>query len=140
AERPVVVLSHATNAGFVVSMNDAFRATKRSDVVIVNSDVILTPSWFERLQDAAYSENTIGSASTLTNHGSILSLPERNLPTSELPDGLTPVQVSQIVAASSRRLRPRIPTAIGHCTYFRRSMLDVVGLFDLTFSPGYSEE
>ncbi|HUB35764.1 MAG TPA: glycosyltransferase, partial [Solirubrobacteraceae bacterium] len=31
-------------------------------------------------------------------------------------------------------------TAIGHCMYIRRQALDLVGDFDLAFSPGYGEE
>jgi glycosyltransferase involved in cell wall biosynthesis len=44
------------------------------------------------------------------------------------------------VAQASAKLRPTIPTAIGHCMYVRRIALDVVGGFDPAFSPGYGEE
>ena len=44
------------------------------------------------------------------------------------------------MAAGSLRLRPTIPTAVGHCVYIRRHALDLVGGFDETFSPGYGEE
>ena len=38
------------------------------------------------------------------------------------------------------RLRPRLLTAVGHCVYVRRSALELVGDFDLAFTPGYGEE
>ena len=40
----------------------------------------------------------------------------------------------------AERIRPRLPTAIGHCVYIKRTALDLVGGFDTQFSPGYDEE
>jgi GT2 family glycosyltransferase/glycosyltransferase involved in cell wall biosynthesis len=138
--RKVVVLQQAENRGFVLGMNDAFAAAGRADVVLVNSDVAVGPEWYERMHAAACSSSTVGTASPFTNHGTILSLPDRNVSRPSLPQGLTLEQAARRVALGSPQLRPRIPTAIGHCTWFRRSMLDVVGFFDPAFSPGYSEE
>jgi GT2 family glycosyltransferase len=135
----VVVLRHAENLGFVRSCNDAFAATAGRDVVLLNSDVIVGPEWLTRLTDAA-SGDTTATASTLTNHGTMLSVPWRNAPTSRLPDAMSAHEASRRVALHSLRLRPTIPTAIGHCCYIRRRALDLVGGFDETFSPGYGEE
>src|SRR5205807_1125591 len=44
------------------------------------------------------------------------------------------------VRAASPRLRPRLPSAVGHCVYIRREALDLVGGLDPVFSPGYGEE
>jgi GT2 family glycosyltransferase len=136
----VVVLRHARNRGFVRSCNDAFAATPGRDVVVVNSDVVVGPEWLERLTAAATSADTVASATSLTNHGTILSVPDRNRPRGTLPGGLLPADAARRVAAASLRLRPSIPTAIGHCMYLRRHALDLVGGFDETFDPGYGEE
>jgi GT2 family glycosyltransferase len=136
----VVVLRHATNLGFVRSCNDAFAATAGRDVVLVNSDVVVGPEWLERLTDTATSAASIATATALTNHGTILSVPHRNRPHRSLPPGLTAAEAARRVAAGSLRLRPSIPTAIGHCVYVRRAALDLVGPFDEAFSPGYGEE
>ena len=135
----VVVLAHQQNLGFVRSCNEAFAATAGRDVVLLNSDVIVGPEWLTRLRDAA-SGDTTATASTLTNHGTMLSVPWRNAPTSRLPDGMSPQEAAKRVAAASLRLRPSLPTAVGHCCYIRRQALDLVGGFDETFSPGYGEE
>lgn len=135
----VVVLRSATNRGFVRTMNEAFAVAGRRDVVVLNSDVVVGPHWLERLRDAAYSDTRIATATPLSNHGTILSVPHRNRP-SELPAGLTVDAAALAVAEASQRLRPRVPTCVGHCVYVRRMALDVVGAFDETFSPGYGEE
>ena len=134
-----IVLRLQQNQGFVKTANQAFRAAGRRDVVIVNSDVIVGPEWLDRLQDAACSDAHIATATPLTNHGTILSVPYRSRP-SELPPGLTPEVAARKVAAGSSKLHPRIPSAIGHCMYIKRMALDLVGEFDEDFSPGYGEE
>jgi GT2 family glycosyltransferase/glycosyltransferase involved in cell wall biosynthesis len=128
------------NVGFVRNMNDAFAAAAPADVVILNSDVVVPAGWLERLRDAAWSDALIATASTLTNHGTILTVPERGAPSSSPPAGRSLAEADAAVAAASPRLRPRVPTGIGHCLYVRRSALDLVGGFDETFSPGYGEE
>ncbi len=133
-------LRHPANLGFVRNMNAAFAATSPADVVILNSDVVVPAGWLERLRDAALSDALVATVSTLTNSGTILSVPHRNRPTAEPPRGLSLAEASQRVAASSLKLRPRIPTGIGHCLYIRRSALELAGAFDERFSPGYGEE
>ena len=121
-------------------MNAAFRETAPADVVIVNSDTVVPPAWLERLRAAACSDGLVATASTLTNHGTILSVPDWKHPSPEPPPGLTVDEADRLIARASPRLHPRIPTGVGHCLYIRRSALELVGDFDEAFSPGYGEE
>ena len=140
AQRGFRYVRKRTNEGFVATMNLAFEWTTPRDVVLVNSDVIVPPDWLERLRDAAYAHTTTATATPLTNHGSILSVPYRNTPTSHLPRGLTAAELDRRIRAGSLKAYPVLPTAIGHCTYFKRQALTAVGYFDPVFSPGYGEE
>jgi GT2 family glycosyltransferase len=128
------------NSGFVGTVNAAFEMSRPHDVVLVNSDVVVPANWLDRLRDAAYSHSTVATATPFTNHGSILSLPVTDQPTNDLPLGLSLDEVDARVRRASLRLRPSMPTCIGHCVYVRRLALDAVGPFDLAFAPGYSEE
>src|SRR5262245_34727670 len=129
----VVVLEHRENQGYVRSCNDAFAATPGRDVVLLNSDVIVGAEWLERLMAASLSLDSIATATTLTNHGTIVSVPYRNEPVRTLPAHLTPDEAARRVAFASRRIRPSIPTAIGHCFYVRRHVVDLIGPFDEVF-------
>ena len=140
ADRVVVVLRQPQNKGFVAGMNDAFEACSRSDVVLLNSDVVVGPEWFDRMRAAALSSNSVATSSALTNHGTILSVPERNTSFGTMPGDLSVDEAACRVASSAAGTRPRLPTAVAHCTYVRRQALDLVGGFDMAFSPGYSEE
>jgi hypothetical protein len=64
----------------------------------------------------------------------------RNHPVRDLPRHLSVDEAARRVAAGSLRLRPQIPTGVGHCLLIRRTVLDLIGPFDETFAPGYGEE
>ncbi len=82
----------------------------------------------------------MATATALTNHGSVVSVPDRGSPQPTLPEPWSLDDAAAAVRARSLRLRPRLPAAVGHCVLIRRSALDLVGEFDLAFSPGYGEE
>jgi GT2 family glycosyltransferase len=136
----VFYLRQPTNLGFPGNVNAACAAVAPADIVVLNSDCVVSGGWLEGLRRAAYSDALVASASALTNHGTILSVPRRNEPVTGLPQHQDLEQVATALRKASLRLYPHIPTAVGHCMYVRRHALDLVGDFDLAFSPGYGEE
>jgi len=102
--------------------------------------VVVGPEWFDRLRAAAYSSSLIATASTLTNHGTILSLPVRNVPELRIPKGMSVDIAAERIARRSLLTRPRIPVAVGHCVYIKRIAFNLVGAFDELFGLGYGEE
>lgn len=139
-DRNVAVFHMPSNQGFIGACNTAFDLAGQHDVVLVNSDVVVGPEWLERLTDAANSANDIGTVSTLTNFGTILSLPKRNKPERALPNGEAVDTVAAKVARGSLKLRPVLPTAVGHCILVTRTALNLVGGFDTSLGLGYGEE
>jgi GT2 family glycosyltransferase/glycosyltransferase involved in cell wall biosynthesis len=133
-------LRRERNLGFPANVNGAFAAAAPADVVVLNSDCTVAEGWLDGLRDAAYADARVATATALTNNGSIVSVPQRNRPVRELPPGWTLDRAAAAVRAAALRIRPRLPTAIGHCVYIRRSALELVGEFDAAFAPGYGEE
>jgi glycosyltransferase involved in cell wall biosynthesis/GT2 family glycosyltransferase len=133
------VLRNERRLGFVGSVNRGMRETS-SDVVLLNTDTIVTPRWIEKLIDAAYSSGDVGTVTPLSNHATLCSIPrafEENL----LPTGFDAASFAAVVENVSQRSYPRIPTGVGVCLYIRRALLDDVGLFDEQhFGLGYGEE
>ena len=138
-DRTVYLVRQPQNVGFVENVNSAFISCEPADVIVLNSDCVVAAGWFQGLRDAAYADTGIATSSALTNHGTILSVPRRNRP-GTLPQDWTIDQAAEAVRVASQRIRPRLPTAIGHCVYIKRTALDLVGGFDTQFSPGYDEE
>jgi len=133
------VLRNEQRLGFVGSANRGMRETT-SDVVLLNSDTIVTPLWIEKLIDAAYSSGDVGTVTPLSNHSTLCSIPqpfEENL----LPAGFDAASFAAVVESVSQRRYPRIPTGVGVCLYIRRALIDDIGVFDEKhFGLGYGEE
>jgi GT2 family glycosyltransferase len=126
------LIRHERNVGFVGTVNELFELTAPRDVVVVNSDVEVLPGWFDALASAV--GERVASASTMADHGGILSL--AGLPATEDADlGPRLAVVRGAVPVSAR-----IPVAVAHCTWFRRAALEDVDRFDERFAPGYGEE
>lgn len=136
----ILWLRQPENVGFVDNCNTAFATTRPSDIVLLNSDCEVADGWLEGLRLAAHSDDLVATATALTNNGTIVSIPYRNRPTTNLPQDILLDDAAARVRTASAHLRPRIPTAIGHCVYLRRSALDLVGTFDTAFRPAYGEE
>ncbi len=134
-----LVLRNEQRLGFVHSVNRGMRASS-TDVVLLNSDTIVTPRWLEKLTAAAYSSPDIGTVTPLSNHATLCSVPqpfEENL----LPTGFDAVSFAALVESASARTYRRIPTGVGVCLYIRRALLDDIGVFDGdAFGLGYGEE
>jgi GT2 family glycosyltransferase/glycosyltransferase involved in cell wall biosynthesis len=139
-QHELIYMRQPSNLGFPGNVNSAFAAASPADVIVLNSDCVVAAGWLEGLRRAAYSDELVATASALTNHGTILSVPERNHPLPGLPQDKDLTRAAEAVRAQSLRLYPRLPTAIGHCMYVRRHALELVGNFDEQFSPGYGEE
>jgi GT2 family glycosyltransferase len=133
-------LRRPVNEGFVESVNAALRASAPADVIVLNSDCIVSDGWLAGMRDAAYSDSRVATATALTNAGTIVSVPTRNVSVPQLPQHLTAEGVADSIVRASLGLHPDLPTCIGHCVYLRRSALELVGLLDTAFSPGYGEE
>jgi glycosyltransferase involved in cell wall biosynthesis/GT2 family glycosyltransferase len=133
------VLSNETRLGFAGSVNRGIAASSR-DVVLLNSDTIVTPRWIEKLTDVAYSNGDVATVTPLSNDATLCSVP-RAFETNLLPAGHDAESFAALIERVSRRLYPRIPTGVGFCMYIRRAVLEDIGLFDAQrFPRGYGEE
>ncbi|MEO6323528.1 MAG: glycosyltransferase [Thermoanaerobaculia bacterium] len=136
---PVRVLRNERRRGFVGSVNRGMEESE-TDVVLLNSDTVVTENWLEKLIAAAYSSGDVGTVTPLSNDATLCSVPrafEANL----IPSGFTPGSFAALVEACSARTYPRLPTGVGVCLYIRRALLDDIGLFDAArFGLGYGEE
>ncbi len=135
----VLVLEQAVNRGFVASVNHGMAASDR-DVVLLNSDTVVTRHWLDKLQRAACSSPLIASVTPFSNHATICSLPQP-LEYNALPTGCDVDTLAALVENAAVPEYPRLPTGVGMCLYLKRSALESVGEFDqASFGAGYGEE
>ena len=131
------VLRNDSNRGFVCSANQGMRSAD-GDVVLLNSDTLVTPHWLESLAECLDSDATIATATPWSNNGEIVSFPELCV-ARPVPD--KPEALALSIRESGTPTYPELPTAVGFCMAISRGALDAVGFFDeQSFGRGYGEE
>lgn len=136
----VIVIHNETNKGFSNNINIGMAQSEENDVILLNSDTIVTANWVEKLKGCAYRDNGIGTVTPLSNNATLCSVPEF-CQENKLPDGMSVEQAGKIVEHCSMQMYPEITVAHGYCMYVKREVIDKIGTFDAeTFEKGYGEE
>ncbi|MGI4950726.1 MAG: glycosyltransferase [Janthinobacterium lividum] len=138
--RRITLLRMPENTGFPGAANAGLRAASGRDAVLLNSDTLVPPGWLERLRAAAYSAPDIGTATPLTNDGTIVSYPDP-AGGNTAPDLAGTIAMDRLAQAANALEVTDIPVGVGFCLYLRRDCLDQVGLLrEDVFAQGYGEE
>ena len=135
----VLLLENEENLGFVKTVNRGMKESP-NDIVLLNSDTVLTKNWLLKMHKARIINPLAGSVTPLTNNGTICSVPNW-LNDNSLPKGLSLDEYATLIEKISLKKYPVLPTAVGFCMLITKDALDVVGLFDEeSFGMGYGEE
>ncbi|MHB8478308.1 MAG: glycosyltransferase [Steroidobacteraceae bacterium] len=139
AQGRIRLLRNAENRGFVASVNRALALEPAHDAVLLNSDTRVFDDWLARLRLAAYSGNSVGTATPFSNEGSIASYPRAQGGAAIRPEAAAALHA--LAASAHGGIRAEIPVGVGFCLYLRRDCLRDVGELDAAvFGKGYGEE
>ena len=134
-----VVLRNEHRLGFAGAVNRGMAASTR-DVVLLNSDTVVTAHWLDNLVAAAYAHGDTATVTPLSNNATLCSVP-RAFEENVIPSRYDVDSFAGLVERVSHRSYPLLPTGVGFCLYIRRAALDEVGSFDAErFALGYGEE
>ncbi len=128
------------NAGFVYSANRGLFAAD-GDIILLNSDTIVSDFWVDMLVGVAKSDDTVASVSPMTNNATILSYPYPNRENG-LVDALSHSQLDEFFSENASLSKPvEVPVNVGFCMLIKQDALQAVGGFDeALFGVGYGEE
>ena len=136
----VYVYENDINIGFSGTVNKGMLMSEENDVLLLNSDTIVTPRWIEKILECAYSDDGIATVSPSSNNASICSVPYSNK-NNVMPANMSLDEYAEEIERISMRRYPPIPMANGFCMYIKRKVIKEVGLFDsAAFGRGYGEE
>lgn len=136
----ILVIENESNLGFSGSINHGITVSKDRDVILLNSDTIVTHNWVEKIVDCAYSDASIATVTPLSNNATLCSVPEF-LKENTIPEGYSLEKYAKLIEMVSMKAYPLIPVANGFCMFIKREVIDKIGLFDMeTFERGYGEE
>ena len=133
----VSVLRNASNLGFARGTNQGLRAAEGEWLVLLNSDVLVTPGWIDRLIAVA-EQPRVGIVGPMTNYAGSAA------------QGLTaPPRYRQVAELDAFAERWRdahqgetteVDRLVGFCMVVNRRVLDRVGLLDERFEVGNYED
>ena len=86
-EEGIHLIASPENEGFSASVNKGMEYSDR-DVILLNSDTIVTRGWVEKLIACAYSTAAAATVTPMSNAATLCSVPEF-LQDNQLPEGYT---------------------------------------------------
>lgn len=134
----VRVINNETNQGYVKNINIGFKETK-NDVVLLNSDTIVTPKWLQKLKVTAYTSEKIATVTPVSNNAGAFSVPEIN-EENDIDSTLGINGTANIIEKIANNELIYSPTGNGFCMYIKRAAIYSAGFFDQDFGRGYCEE
>lgn len=135
------VIRNPRNLGYTRTINLGIEWAGTDDVVLLNSDTIVTPGWIDGLRAAVSGDRSVGTVTAMSDNAGAFSFPIQGEATPK-PDHISHDEfVNYIVAETSGLPVVDVPTGSGFCMYIRRDLFEKIGLFDAELFPrGYGEE
>ena len=135
AQPDIRLIANEKNAGFPKGCNQGLRIAAGDDLLLLNSDTIVTPRWLEQLLTALHSAQDIGAVSCMTNNSTF----QHKLDTTytSIPEA---IQFSENYNHSDPSRWCKAYELKGFCFLFRRKVYEQVGLLDEMFTPGNYED
>ena len=138
SELNIKVSNNKDNYGFVKTVNKGMKESS-NDVLLLNSDTVVSKKWLDKIIECAYSSENIATVTPFSNNATLVSIPnclERN----EIND-IDINKFNNILESLFDGKYYELPTGHGFCLFIKRNVLNEVGLFDeITFKKGYGEE
>ena len=134
----IVLMRNARNLGFTATANLGLTRS-RADVVLLNSDTIVTHGWLDALLRCAESDPRIATVTPFSNNAEICSFP-RFCENNPIDASVGPERIRAALGAAAVPTYPDLPTGVGFCMLVRRAAIDAIGTLDTAFGAGYGEE
>jgi len=129
-------LENEENRGFVYTCNKGMNLSK-NDIILLNSDTLVTKNWLEKLKRIAYEDKEIGTVTPLSNSAGYFSIPRSNVTNRDDDPDLT----NKILEQYSPYEYIEAHSAHGFCMYIKRNLINNIGIFnEKKFGKGYGEE
>ena len=140
SQEHILVLHNEKNMGFSANVNKGMAQSTDRDVLLLNSDTIVTAGWLDKIIACAYREESIATVTPLSNSATLCSVPVM-CQDNPVPENVTVDEYAGLIERCSLKRYPTITVAVGFCMYIKRCVIDDIGVFDAeTFGRGYGEE
>lgn len=135
-QKGIKLIANKENKGFPAGCNQGIAvAEPGNDILLLNSDIVVTPNWLRNLRIALYSAENIGAVSCVTNRCPNFQQIQVNY--RNYDELIAFAEKFNYSNSAAWELRPRL---IGFCYLIKNQAYRQVGLLDEKFSPGNFED
>ncbi|MDD1984024.1 glycoside hydrolase family 99-like domain-containing protein [Pseudomonas asiatica] len=140
-ETRIKFVDNEQNIGYTRTVNLGIKLAAESDVILLNSDTIVTPNWVQAMRASAYAEPCIGTVTAMSDNAGAFSFPKQGIHNPK-PEHFTHEEYAKyLIDQTFNCSLVEVPTGSGFCFYIRRALLNEIGDFDHELFPrGYGEE
>src|SRR5699024_8969875 len=112
AEDHILVLHNEKNRCFSGNVNRGMGMSQDRDVILLNSDTIVTERWVEKITACAYRDDSIATVTPLSNSATLCSVPVM-CQDNPVPENCTIEEYAALIERCSLHRYPRITVAVG---------------------------
>lgn len=131
----VILIANHENHGFPGGCNQGLSVAKGNELLLLNSDTIVTKCWLENLRAALHSDKMVGAVGCMTNSCSNFQQIDVTYSNyDELQDF-----AFEFNRSDSNKWKPWF-MLVGYCLLIKKEVFDKVGYLDEQFNPGNFED
>ena len=135
-QQDITLIANEQNKGFPAGCNQGIRVAEHgNDILLLNSDTIVTPHYLENLQTALYSDERVGAVGCITNSCSNLQQIETSYTSYQQI-----IEFAEKINHSNPRLWEIRPRLVGFCYLIKNQVQRQVGYLDEVFGLGNFED
>ncbi len=134
-QEDIVKIINLDNVGFPKGCNQGMKISKGEDILLLNNDIIVTPSWLSNLKKCLYSNKDIGAVGPVTNSAAYYQSIEVSY--NNIDEMIEFSKKYNISNSSKWEERLKL---IGFCLLLKREVFENVGYLDEIFTPGNFED
>ena len=134
-QKDIHCIFNRENKGFPKGCNQGMEIALGTEIMLLNSDTIVTPRWLENMKYALYSNPTIGAVSCVTNSCSNMQQIEVTYNDIEGLKDFAEKYNHTDMRKWERRLK-----LVGFCFLLKREVYEKIGGLDEIFTPGNYED
>ena len=138
SQSDIRLICNKENLGFPKGCNQGMEIAKGSEILLLNSDTVVTSRWLDQMRHALYSNDYIGAVSCVTSSCS------NGQKLSNLPYDVNTLEGLQEFADEYNHLNPKKwllrTMLVGFCFLFKSFLYNKIGGLDERFSPGNYED
>ena len=134
-QQGLICIYNDENRGFPKGCNQGLKAATGTELLLLNSDTVVTKDWLKNLRRALCSSPKVGAVGCVTNYCSN---------NQRIEAAYKNIEEMLAFAADYNKSDPALwekrTKLVGFCYLFKREVLEKIGFLDERFSPGNYED